>query len=70
MNLLLIQLLRSLMLSYRPGAAGIGLTIGQLGLGIGSAVGHASILSRTLSDVNLKLFVPKGLEIWYDPDVV
>jgi len=54
----------------RPGAAGIGVMVGQIGIGIGSAVGHASYLSKTLSEVNLKIFVPKGLEIWYIPDLI
>ena len=58
-----------LTLIYSPGAAGIGLAVGQLGLGIGSVVGHATLLSRALSNANLRLFVPKGLEIWYIPDV-
>lgn len=48
---------------FLPGAAGIGLMAGQVGVGVGSAVGHASALSRVLSDANLKLFVPNGLEI-------
>ena len=61
--------MRSLTFIYRPGAAGIGLAVGQIGLGIGSAVGHATLLSRALSDANLRLFVPEGLEIWYIPDV-
>lgn len=60
--------LRSLKLVYSPGAAGIGLVVGQIGLGIGSAVGHATLLSRALSDANLRLFVPRGLEIWYVPN--
>ncbi|KAE8451320.1 hypothetical protein EG329_003949 [Mollisiaceae sp. DMI_Dod_QoI] len=48
---------------FLPGAAGIGLAVGQLGAGIGSAVGHSSLLSQALSDANLRLFVPNGLEI-------
>jgi hypothetical protein len=49
---------------YRPGAAGIGLMAGQIGVGLGSAVGHASAVNRVLSSANLQLFLPKGLEIW------
>ena len=53
----------------RPGAASIGLAVGQVGVGIGSAVGHSSMLSRALSKANIRLFVPNGLEIWYVLDV-
>lgn len=48
----------------RPGSAGIGLMAGQIGVGIGTAFGHASMVAKTLSRVNLELFIPNGLEIW------
>ncbi|KAJ5938691.1 hypothetical protein N7466_001825 [Penicillium verhagenii] len=49
--------------SFRPGAAGIGLAVGQIGVGIGAAVGHASVVNRNLSKANLDMFLPNGLEI-------
>lgn len=48
----------------RPGSAGIGLMAGQIGVGIGTAFGHASMVAKTLSKANLELFIPNGLEIW------
>ncbi|KAJ5633242.1 hypothetical protein N7490_009581 [Penicillium lividum] len=48
---------------FIPGAAGIGLAVGQIGVGIGAAVGHASMVARHLSKANLDLFLPNGLEI-------
>ena len=49
---------------YSPGAAGIGLMVGQIGVGLGTHLGHASGLAKILSSANLQLFLPKGLEIW------
>lgn len=37
---------------------------GQIGVGIGAAFGHASMVAKTLSKANLDLFIPSGLEIW------
>ncbi|KAJ5218504.1 uncharacterized protein N7498_000603 [Penicillium cinerascens] len=48
---------------FLPGAAGIGLMVGQIGVGLGSAVSHASAVNQILSSANLQLFLPKGLEI-------
>ncbi|KAJ5986051.1 hypothetical protein N7451_010416 [Penicillium sp. IBT 35674x] len=48
----------------RPGAASVALTVGQVGVGIGAAVGHASMVAKHLSKANLDLFLPSGLEIW------
>ncbi|KAF2163612.1 hypothetical protein M409DRAFT_26220 [Zasmidium cellare ATCC 36951] len=48
---------------FVPGSAGIGLMAGQIGVGIGAAFGHASMVAKTLSKANLELFIPKGLEI-------
>jgi hypothetical protein len=48
---------------FVPGAASIGLMAGQAAVGLGSAYGHASNLSKTLSKANLELFLPQGLEI-------
>ncbi|EED17477.1 hypothetical protein TSTA_113030 [Talaromyces stipitatus ATCC 10500] len=46
-----------------PGAASIGLTVGQIGVGIGTAMGHSSAIAKVMSKANLELFVPNGLEI-------
>ena len=54
----------TLSLYFRPGAATIGLIGGQVGLGITAAMGHASMIARVLSKVNLEIFIPSGLEIW------
>ncbi|KAM0450628.1 hypothetical protein ACHAPV_010412 [Trichoderma viride] len=48
---------------FVPGAAGIGLTAGQIGVGIGAAVGHASSISRVLSTANMDVFLPRGVEL-------
>ncbi|KAJ5909107.1 hypothetical protein N7495_001789 [Penicillium taxi] len=48
---------------FLPGAASIGLTLGQIGVGLGTSLGHASAVARILSTANLQLFLPKGLEI-------
>ncbi|KAL7915889.1 hypothetical protein GGI35DRAFT_9964 [Trichoderma velutinum] len=48
---------------FLPGAASIGLTLGQIGVGLGTAAGHASQLSSSLLNANMNLFVPNGLEI-------
>ncbi|GLI81851.1 hypothetical protein PoHVEF18_010243 [Penicillium ochrochloron] len=48
---------------FLPGAAGIGLTLGQIGVGLGTSLGHASAISRVLSSANLQVFLPRGLEI-------
>ncbi|KAJ6115579.1 hypothetical protein N7523_005996 [Penicillium sp. IBT 18751x] len=48
---------------FLPGAAGIGLAVGQVGVGLGTAVGHASVVNQVLSSANLQLFLPRGLEI-------
>ncbi|KAJ5684074.1 uncharacterized protein N7477_000419 [Penicillium maclennaniae] len=48
---------------FLPGAAGIGLAVGQVGVGLGTAVGHASAVNQVLSSANLQLFLPRGLEI-------
>ncbi|KAH8698683.1 hypothetical protein BGW36DRAFT_295041 [Talaromyces proteolyticus] len=48
---------------FLPGAASIGLTVGQIGVGLGTAMGHSSAVARALSKANLDLFVPNGLEI-------
>lgn len=49
---------------YRPGAGGIALMAGQIGIGAGAALGHASLVAKTLSTANLDVFIPAGLEIW------
>lgn len=51
-------------LFVRPGAASIGLMAGQLGVGVGAAIGHSSQVSKVLTEANLNLFLPNGLEIW------
>ncbi|KAF4416353.1 hypothetical protein FACUT_12649 [Fusarium acutatum] len=48
---------------FVPGAASIGLIAGQVGVGIATAFGHASIVSKALSKANMELFAPNGLEI-------
>ncbi|KAL6885799.1 hypothetical protein GGI43DRAFT_431967 [Trichoderma evansii] len=48
---------------FLPGAAGIGLTIGQIGVGLGAAAGHASQLSSALLNANKNLFLPNCLEL-------
>lgn len=50
--------------SGRPGAASLGLIGGRIGVGVGAALGHASLLARALSKANLDVFLPNGLEIW------
>ncbi|KAF5691827.1 hypothetical protein FDENT_3194 [Fusarium denticulatum] len=46
------------------GIAGcIGLLAGQAGVGVLTAFGHASIVSKALSKANMELFSPNGLEI-------
>lgn len=37
---------------------------GQIGVGIGAAAGHVNVVSKALAQANLKMFLPKGLEIW------
>ncbi|RKL17311.1 hypothetical protein BFJ68_g4815 [Fusarium oxysporum] len=57
---------------FVPGAASIGLIAGQVGVGVATAFGHASILSKALSNANMELFTSNGLEIWlnvYGPRV-
>ncbi|KAJ5710332.1 hypothetical protein N7488_004488 [Penicillium malachiteum] len=49
---------------FLPGAASIGLTLGQIGVGIGSSIGNNSAVARQLSKANLELFLPNGLELW------
>ncbi|KAF4960156.1 hypothetical protein FGADI_1175 [Fusarium gaditjirri] len=49
---------------FVPGVASIGLIAGQVGVGIATAFGHASIVSKALSKANMELFTPNGLEIW------
>ncbi|KAJ6093579.1 hypothetical protein N7486_008868 [Penicillium sp. IBT 16267x] len=48
---------------FIPGAATIALTVGQIGVGIGAAAGHASMIAKHLSTANLDFFLPNGLEI-------
>ncbi|KAJ5805386.1 uncharacterized protein N7503_002988 [Penicillium pulvis] len=48
---------------FIPGAASVALTVGQIGIGIGAAAGHASMVAKHLSKANLDLFLPSGLEI-------
>ncbi|KAH8121290.1 hypothetical protein LI328DRAFT_171976 [Trichoderma asperelloides] len=48
---------------FIPGAAGIGLTIGQIGIGLGVAAGQASQLSSALLNANMNVFLPNGLEL-------
>ncbi|KAL7782026.1 hypothetical protein V8C37DRAFT_398037 [Trichoderma ceciliae] len=48
---------------FLPGAGGLGLALGQIGVGIGAAAGHTSQLSSALSRANMNLFLPNGLEI-------
>ncbi|KAM0253651.1 hypothetical protein ACHAQJ_007163 [Trichoderma viride] len=48
---------------FLPGAAGIGLTIGQIGVGLGAAAGHTSQVSSALSNANMSFFLPNGLEL-------
>ncbi|KAF2164553.1 hypothetical protein M409DRAFT_24953 [Zasmidium cellare ATCC 36951] len=48
---------------FVPGAGGIALMAGQIGVGAGAAFGHASLVAKTLSRSNLDLFIPAGLEI-------
>ncbi|KAF5612402.1 uncharacterized protein FSUBG_1479 [Fusarium subglutinans] len=48
---------------FVPGVASIGLIAGQVGIGVATAVGHASIVSKALSKANMELFAPNGLEI-------
>ncbi|UKZ73746.1 hypothetical protein TrVFT333_001396 [Trichoderma virens FT-333] len=48
---------------FVPGAAGIGLMVGQIGVGLGAAAGHASQLSSALGNANMNLFLPNGLEL-------
>ncbi|KAM0080620.1 hypothetical protein ACKRZS_007209 [Fusarium odoratissimum] len=48
---------------FVPGAASIGLIAGQIGVGVATAFGHASILSKALSNANMELFTSNGLEI-------
>ncbi|KAF4341233.1 hypothetical protein FBEOM_4832 [Fusarium beomiforme] len=48
---------------FLPGVAWIGLIAGQVGVGIATAVGHSSIISKTLSKANMELFAPHGLEM-------
>ncbi|KAF3391459.1 hypothetical protein F1880_007675 [Penicillium rolfsii] len=48
---------------FLPGAAGIGLMVGQIGVGLGTHLGHASAVARVLSSANLQVFLPRGLEI-------
>ncbi|KAF5636098.1 hypothetical protein F52700_5412 [Fusarium sp. NRRL 52700] len=48
---------------FVPGAASIGLIAGQVGVGIATSFGHASIISKALSKANMELFAPNGLEI-------
>jgi hypothetical protein len=50
--------------SVRPGAASIGLIAGQVGVGVATAFGHASMVSKALLKANMELFAPNGLEIW------
>jgi hypothetical protein len=38
--------------------------VGQVGAGLGAAYGKASSVARVLSQMNMELFLPKGLEIW------
>ncbi|KAF2166623.1 hypothetical protein M409DRAFT_23257 [Zasmidium cellare ATCC 36951] len=49
--------------NFLPGVAAIGLAVGQVGVGIGTELGHASTVAKALSKANLELFVPNGLEI-------
>ncbi|PNP83933.1 hypothetical protein FNYG_02621 [Fusarium nygamai] len=48
---------------FVPGVASIGLLAGQAGVGVATAFGHASIVSKALSKANMELFSPNGLEI-------
>ncbi|KIW10817.1 hypothetical protein PV08_10116 [Exophiala spinifera] len=48
---------------FVPGAAAIGLMAGQVGVGLASHFGHASLVNRVLSKANLNMFIPNGLEI-------
>ncbi|KAK4502871.1 hypothetical protein PRZ48_006297 [Zasmidium cellare] len=48
---------------FVPGAGGVALMAGQLGVGAGAAFGHASLVAKALSRSNLDLFIPAGLEI-------
>ncbi|KAG5757786.1 hypothetical protein H9Q72_014071 [Fusarium xylarioides] len=48
---------------FVPGVASIGLLAGQAGVGVATAFGHASIVSKALSKANMELFAPNGLEI-------
>ncbi|KAF5567405.1 hypothetical protein FPHYL_3308 [Fusarium phyllophilum] len=48
---------------FVPGVASIGLLAGQAGVGVATAFGHASIVSKALLKANRELFAPNGLEI-------
>ena len=48
---------------FVPGAGAIGLIAGQAAVGLGTAYGHASSLSKILSKANLEMFLPQGLEL-------
>lgn len=47
----------------RPGLDAVALMVGQIGVGAGFAVGHASMIARALSKADLNVFIPTGLEI-------
>ncbi|KAF2156337.1 hypothetical protein K461DRAFT_310817 [Myriangium duriaei CBS 260.36] len=48
---------------FVPGSASLGLIAGQVGVGVGAAFGHKSMINRVLSKANLEIFLPRGLEI-------
>ncbi|KAK4496406.1 hypothetical protein PRZ48_012386 [Zasmidium cellare] len=48
---------------FVPGVDAIALMVGQIGIGAGFSYGHAALIARALSKVNLNVFMPAGLEI-------
>lgn len=50
---------------YSPGLGSLGLMAGQVGVGLAAAYGHKSGIMKVLSNANLEIFVPRGLELWY-----
>ncbi|KAF4455760.1 hypothetical protein F53441_1959 [Fusarium austroafricanum] len=48
---------------FIPGVGGIAMMAGQVGVGVASHFGHASIVSKALTKANTEVFAPNGLEI-------
>ncbi|KAH6644281.1 hypothetical protein C7974DRAFT_371418 [Boeremia exigua] len=49
---------------FVPGFGVLGVVAGQVGVGMASAYGRKSAVSRVLAKANIDVFVPRGLEIW------